>query len=143
MPRPTATPISGATDWIREAVLTESPERNPSPEAAAIPRRTSASPVLIPTRSLQRRSADGLELLGVLADPQARAHGTLWVVLVGGGDPEDPDDGIPDELLDHPAVGLDLRPSYREVVREHLVDVFGVGRLGGRSEPDEVAEQSA
>jgi len=28
-----------ATDWIREAVLTESPERNPSPEAALTPRR--------------------------------------------------------------------------------------------------------
>ena len=141
MPSPTATPISGATDWIREAVLTASPARNPSPEAALTPRRTSASPVLIPTRSLQRCSADRGQLLGVLADPKAGAHGALGVVLVGGGDAEDPHDRIADELLDHPAVCLDLCAGHLEVGGEHLVHVLGIGGLRGGGEPDQVAEQ--
>ena len=141
MPRPTATPISGATDWIREAVLIASPARNPSPEPGADPEAHERLPGVDPDAELQRRSADGLELLGVLADPKARAHRALGVVLVGGGHPEDPDDRIPDELLHHAAVGLDLRPRHREVGGEHPVDVLGVGRLRGGGEPDEVAEQ--
>ena len=66
-----------------------------------IPRRTSASPVLIPTRSFSGAPPTGLELLCVLADPKSRAHRALGVVLVGGGHPEDPDDRVADELLHH------------------------------------------
>ena len=68
-------------------------------------------PRVDPDAELEGRSADEVEFFGVLADPQTRPHGTLWVVLVSGGDPEDPDDGIADELLHHPAVGLDLLPA--------------------------------
>ena len=81
------------------------------------PRRTSASPVLIPTRSFSGAPPTDVEVLGVLGDPQARTHGALGIVLVRGGDPEDPDDGVPDELLHDAAVGLDLGPGHREVRR--------------------------
>ena len=92
---------------MREAVLTASPVRKPSPEPGVIPRRTSASPGVDPDAQEQRRSTDGFEFLGVLGDPEAGAHGALGIVLVGGGNPEHPDDRIADELLDHAAVGLD------------------------------------
>ena len=60
---------------------------------------------------------------------------------MGGGDPEDPDHGITDELLHDPAVGLDLLAGHREVVGEHLADVLGIGRLRGCREADQIAEQ--
>ena len=104
MPRPTATPISGATDWIREAVLIESPERNPSPEVALIAETDQRLPGVDPDAEPERCTAHRGQFLGVLADPQARPHGAFGVVLVGGGNPEDPDDRIPDELLHDPAV---------------------------------------
>ena len=46
---PTATAIGGAADCRREVMLTASPVMRPSPEAGSTPRRTSASPVLMPT----------------------------------------------------------------------------------------------
>jgi hypothetical protein len=55
--------------------------------------------------------------------------------------PEDPDDRIPDELLDDATVGLDLRSGHREVGVEHAVHVLGVGPLGGGGIPDQVAEE--
>ena len=49
--RPTATPISGATDCNRDAVLIASPANTRSPTPAFAPRRTSVSPVFTPTRN--------------------------------------------------------------------------------------------
>ena len=67
--------------------------------------------------------------------------GAFRVVLMREGDPEDPDDRVPDELLHDPAVGVDLCPGHRGVGREHPVDIFGIGRLRRRGEPDQVAEE--
>jgi hypothetical protein len=61
---------------------------------------------------------------------------------VGGGYSEQSDHRIPDELLHHAAVGLDLSTGHLGVGGEHLVDVLGIRGLGGRGEPDEVAEQA-
>ena len=105
------------------------------------PEANEGLPGVDPDAQAERCSADRLELLGVLGDPKSRANRALGVVLVGRRHPEDPDDRIPDELLHHAAVGLDLRPSHRGVGREHLVDVFGIGRLRGGGEPDQVAEE--
>ncbi len=60
---------------------------------------------------------------------------------MGGGHPEDADDGIADELLGHPAVPLDVGLGHRRVRREHPIDVFGIRVLRGGGEPDEVAEE--
>ena len=126
---------------MREAVLIASPGQQPLPRARGDPEANQRLAGVDPDAESQRRPADGLEALGVLDDAQARAHGPLGVVLVGGGNPEDADHGVADELLHHPAVGLDLGPGHRGVGREHLVDVLGVGGLRGRGEPDQVAEQ--
>jgi len=48
---------------------------------------------------------------------------------MGGRDSEDPDHRVADELLDDPAVGLDLGPGQPGVGAQHPVDVLGVGRL--------------
>ena len=97
--------------------------------------------MLIPTRSRSGAPPTPASSLGVLDDPKPRADRALGVVLVRGRHAEHPDHRVADELLDHPAVRLDLRPGHREVRREHPVDVLGIGRLRRRGEPDQVAEQ--
>ena len=62
----------------------------------------------------------------VFGDPKRRSHRAFGIVLMGERNPEDPDDRIPDELLDHPAVGLDPLPADRLVGAEQTGDVFGV-----------------
>ena len=139
---PTATPISGATDWIREAVLIASPRRNPSPEAGGDAEAHERLAGVDPHAEAERRAAHGRAARS--ASSMSREPGAdrpLGVVLVGGRDPEDPDHGVADELLDHPAVALDLVAGDREVGVQHPVDVLGVSRLGRGREPDEVAEQ--
>ena len=96
-----------------------------------------------PDAQPQRRAAERRQRRRLVADPQRCADGPLGIVLVGPGDAEDTDHGVADELLDDPAVGLDLRPGDGEVARQHLFDVLGIGALGGRGEADEVAEQHA
>ena len=105
---PTATPSSGATDWIREAVLTLSPARNRSPAPGARSSRTRASPVLIPIRSRSGAPLRALEPGRLVGDPEGRADGSLGVVAVRDRHAEDADDGVADELLDDAAVELDL-----------------------------------
>ena len=51
VPAPTATPSTGACDWIRAAVLTTSPVTIPSPASGRASSATSASPVFTPTRT--------------------------------------------------------------------------------------------
>ena len=94
-----------------------------------------------PDAELQRHVPDRGQILRGLADPQTRSHRAFGVILVRGGHAEHPDHRIADELLDDATEGLDLFARRREILREHLVDVFGIGRLRGRGEPDEVAEQ--
>ena len=77
----------------------------------------------------------------VFGDPKRGPHRAFGIVLMGERDPEHPDDRVADELLDHPAVGLDAIAADRLVVAEQAGDVFCVQALpqGGRS--DQVAEQ--
>ena len=57
------------------------------------------------------------------------------------GNPEDPDHRIPDELLDHAAVSLDMSRGHRGVGREHPIDVFGIRCFRGGGETHEIAEE--
>ena len=97
--------------------------------------------MLIPTRSRSGASPKVRQLGRVLADPERGPDRTLGIVLVGRRDSEHAQDRVADELLHHPAVGLDMAAGHREVHGEHAVDVFGVGSLRGGGEVDEVAEQ--
>ena len=117
------------------------PERNPSPELAAIPRRTRASPVLIPTLSLSGPPPTASRLLRPLGDPKASPHRALRIILMSGRYAEDANHGIADELLDRSAERFDRTPSHREVRVEHPADVLGIRGLGGGGETDQVAEQ--
>jgi hypothetical protein len=82
-----------------------------------------------PDPQAELRPAKRSEPGGVLADPKGRPDRTLRVVLVGGGHAEDPQHRVADELLDHAAVGLDLRAGHREVRGQHAVDVLGIGTI--------------
>jgi hypothetical protein len=93
-----------------------------------------------PDPQAKRCATDRGQLRGVLADPKTGPHCALRIVLVGGRDTEDPDDSVPDELLDRAAEGFDRPACHLEVGAEHPVDVFGVRRLRGRRKSDEVAE---
>ena len=95
-----------------------------------------------PDPHLQReRRVFGVQLLDRLEDAEPRAHGTLGVVLVRDGRSEDGHHGVADELLDRPAVELDLLPQARVVGTDARADVLGVGGLRGGGEADEVAEE--
>ena len=136
-------PLTGAAPWRREAVLTTSPVTMPSPSSGRAPSATTASPVLIPTRTCKRRASGRSSFSSSIASriAEPRAHGPLGVVLVGDGRPEDRHHGIPDELLDRPAVELDLRPQARVVGADARPDVLGICGLRGGGEADEVAEE--
>jgi hypothetical protein len=56
---------------------------------------------------------------------------------------KDGHDGIADELLDRPAVVLDLLLDARVVGRLQTSDVFGIQGLGSSGEPDQVGEEDA
>ncbi len=62
----------------------------------------------------------------VLDDAKGRPHGPLRIVLMGEWHPEHADHRVPDELLDHPTVGLDPRPTDGLVGAEQPRDVFGI-----------------
>ena len=100
---------------MREAVLIASPESIRSPEPGDHPQADERLPCVDPDAKPQRRVAHGLEVLGVFCDPESRADRPLGVILMRGGHSEDAHHGIPDELLNHPAVRLDLAraPSPR------------------------------
>ena len=133
-------PSPGRPTGFRDAVLIASPASSRSPEPGVTPRRTSVSPLLMPTR---RRS-------GVAPMPSSSSASSATAGLRGRRvpgrpharkGPEDPDDRVPDELLHDTAVGVDLCLGHRGVGREHPVDIFGIGRLRRRGEPDQVAEE--
>ena len=85
---------------------------------------TSASPVVIPTRS----SSALLER--EVADRERGADGALGIVLVRGRRAEERHHGVADELLDGAAVTLELRADALVVRAEERLDVLGVQRLG-------------
>ena len=114
---------------------------HPLPRTRRDPQADEGLPAVDAHPQAQRRAADRFELLRSLDDPQARADGTLRIVLVRGRHAEHPDDRVSDELLHHATVALDLGPRHPGVGREHLVHVFGVRRLRGGREPDQIAEE--
>ncbi len=87
------------------------------------------------------RSAVLVRLLDRIEDPQAGADRPFGVVLVGCGRAEHGHDGIPDELLDGPAKGLDVLAEQLEVGVHQRVDVLGVGVVRPRGKADDVAEE--
>ena len=122
-------------------MFTASPVRKPSPEPGVTSRRTSASPVLTPTRTSRGVPSGRVMPSSACDDAQAGPHGALGVVLVRGGHAEDADHGVADELLDRAAVRLDHLAGGGVVGAQHGVDVLGVGGLAHRGEADEVAEE--
>ena len=75
-----------------------------------------------------------------VADRERCAHRPLGIVLVCGRRAEERHDGVADELLDRPAVALELVPDACVVRAKDRLDVLGVERLRPRGEADEVAE---
>jgi hypothetical protein len=66
---------------------------------------------------------------------------SFGVVAVGYGRPEHRHDGVADELLEDPAVPLDLLLGPGVVALERLSDVLRVGLVGSSGEAHEVNEQ--
>ena len=60
---------------------------------------------------------------------------------MGNGRSEEGHHGIPDELLDGPAVALELGAQAVVVRAQDRVDVLRVERLGARGEADQVGEE--
>ena len=95
-----------------------------------------------PDPHLQReRRVRLVQLLDRLQDPKAGPDRALGVVLVRDGRTEDRHHRVPDELLDRPAVALDLLPQARVVGPDARAHVLGVRSLRGGGEADEVAEE--
>ncbi len=138
---PTATPISGATDWMRDAVLTASPARKRSPAPGVTIEADKRLAGVDADAQPQRSAAEGGQARGPVADPEGGSDGPFGIVFVRLRDAEHADDGVADELLDDAAVRLDLATRDREVAGQHPVDVLGIRRLGRRGEADEIAEQ--
>ena len=105
---------------------------------------TTASPVLIPTRTWRDSAGSaGVEVVDRFEQPKAGAHRPLGVVFVRQRCPEHPHHRVADELLHRSAEALDLLPHARVVSAEAAGDVLGVGAIRGLREPDEVDEQGA
>ena len=126
-------PVHGAAVCIRAAVLTTSPETIASPSAGRAPSETSASPVFTAVRKLQ--------VLDGVADRDGGAHGALWIVLVRDRCAEDGHHRVADELLDRPAVSLDLVALRRVVGRKRRANVLGIESLRSSGEADEIREE--
>ena len=77
----------------------------------------------------------------MLADGQGRSDGTLGVILVSGGRPEQRHDGVADELLDRAAVADELVAHLRVVRAKDRLHVLGVHLLGLCRETHEVTEE--
>ena len=80
-------------------------------------------------------------VLGPVPDGERGPHRALGVVAVGDRRAEDAHDGIADELLDAPAVALELSPNALVVGNEERPHVLRVELLGAGGEPDEIDEQ--
>ncbi len=74
------------------------------------------------------------------ADREACSDRTFRVVLVRLRRPEQGQDRIAAELLEGPAVPLELGPHARVVRSDERLDVLGIELLGARGRTDEVDE---
>ena len=122
--------------------MTTSPVTIPSPCSGRAPNATTASPVLIPIRTCSdERRIRLVQLLDRLQDAEPGPDGALGVVLVRDRSAEHRHHRVPDELLDRPAVALDLLPQARVVGADARAHVLGVGGIRGGGEADQVAEE--
>src|SRR5690606_13448205 len=76
-------------------------------------------------------------------DRDGGPNGSVRIVLMRPVHPEDTDDGIPDELLDVPALLLHRLTPEREVASPDLPHHLVAQGSGQRSGVDEVAEQDS
>ena len=126
----------------RAATFTASPVTIASPGAGSSV--ASTSPVLIPIRicsstpSAVRRPS--LTARSRVEHPPAGAQGACGVVLVCGRHPERRHHGVADELLDRPALGLDLLAHRLRVGLHHLAEPFGIEALAELGRPGDVGE---
>jgi hypothetical protein len=125
--------------WIRAAVSTTSPASNPSPLSALAPSVTSDSPVARPTRTGGRDRGRLRQLGDRPEDPEPGTNRPFSIILVGRWRPEDRHHGIAHELLDGPAVALDLASDPRVVGTQARPDVLGILPFGRGSGSDQVA----
>ena len=79
--------------------------------------------------------------MGPSADGEGSSHGPLGIVLVGDRRTEQRHGGVADELLDRPAVALELGADALVVAAEHGSHVLGIHPLGTLGGPDQVAEE--
>ena len=142
VPSPTATPPTGAADWIRAAVFTTSPVTMPSPCSGRASSETTASPVFTPTRTDSSSSGSAAFSSAIpsrIARPARTARSAI--VLVCHWRAEHGHHGITDELLDRPSEGLDPLPRTSVIRREARLHFLGIRRLRSGREADEVAEE--
>ncbi|MNL45733.1 hypothetical protein D3C87_1684020 [compost metagenome] len=87
----------------------------------------------------------GLERLGEGGGGQLHLPGgrqrPLGVVLVGDGGPEEGHDGVPDVLVDHPAVAIDGLGEHPEEAVDDRRDLLGIELLAHGGEARHVGEQ--
>ena len=94
-----------------------------------------------PHPDLDGAAGDAGQGVDLVDEAQTCAHRPFGVVLVQDGHAEHGDDGVADELLHRPAVGLDRLASHGVVAAQEAVDQLGVVALRERGEADEVAEE--
>ena len=96
-----------------------------------------------PRRDAEAASTSALSSAVAWVMARAGADRPFGVVLVGALQAEDGHDGVADELLDHPAVGLDRRLPAGEARVDDGAGVLRVQPLGHDGEVDEVGEENA
>ena len=89
---------------------------------------------------LDRLAADARQGVDLVDQAQAGPHRPFRVVLVHGRHAEDCDHGVPDELLDGTAVGLDSHARDVVVATQEGIDKLGGVALGEGGEADQVAD---
>ena len=127
---------------MRAAVFTTSPVTIPSPCSGRAPSATTASPVLIPTRTCSSSSGSASFSSAIASRiAQPRPHRPLGIVLVRHRSTEHRHHRVPDELLHRAAVALDLLPQASVVRTDAGAHVLRILLLRGGGEADQVAEQ--
>ena len=129
----TMTPLTGAALCRRAAVLTTSPDAIPSPASGRAPSETSASPVVIPTRTSRPSSSAKSRI--ARAARTARSGSSSWAV------------GAPKSAITASPMNFSTVPPWPRARRGRArgtgrgwPDVLGIELLGPRGEADEVAE---
>ena len=134
--------VHGSTALQREAVFTTSPVTIPSPRPGrALRSNDRLAPCLMPTRTCSESVASAaFELLDRLQDRQPGPHSPLGVVLVCHRRSKTAMTASPTNFSTVPSYSSSSGAPARGRAAAGP-DVLGIGRLRGRSEPDQVAEE--